>query len=103
MLILINESIDTPRRLTCVSRSRRFGKSFVAQMLCAYYDKTCDSSEMFQNKAISEEKSYREHLNKYDVVYVDMTYIKPYTDNYRTIAAYLGKKITEELKTVYPE
>lgn len=100
---LINESIDTPRRLTCISRPRRFGKSFAAQMLCAYYDKSCDSLEMFQHKAVSKDKSYRKHLNKYDVIYVDMTYIKPYTDNYRTVAAYLGKKITEELKAVYPD
>lgn len=38
MISRINETIDTPRRLTCVSRPRRFGKSFAAQMLCAYYD-----------------------------------------------------------------
>ena len=37
---LINETIGTPRRLTCVSRPRRFGKSFAAKMLCAYYDMT---------------------------------------------------------------
>lgn len=100
---LINETIDTPRRLTCVSRPRRFGKSFAAQMLCAYYDKTCDSSEMFRHKKLSEDENYRKHLNKYDVIYVDMTYIKPYTDNYRTAAAYLGEKITEELKAAYPK
>lgn len=32
---LVNDSIETPRRLTCISRPRRFGKSFAAQMLCA--------------------------------------------------------------------
>ena len=26
---------------------RRFGKSYAAQMLCAYYDKTCDSHALF--------------------------------------------------------
>lgn len=44
LIQLINQTIDTPRRLTCISRPRRFGKSFAAQMLCAYYDKTCDSA-----------------------------------------------------------
>ena len=33
---LVNETINTPRRLSCISRPRRFGKSFAAQMLCAY-------------------------------------------------------------------
>ncbi len=41
---LINNTLGTKQKLTCISRPRRFGKSFAAQMLCAYYDKTCDSS-----------------------------------------------------------
>ena len=42
MIGLVNQTIDTSRCLTCISRPRRFGKSFAAKMLCAYYDKTCD-------------------------------------------------------------
>lgn len=45
----INQIINTPRRLICISRPRRFGKSFAAQMLCAYYGKTCDSSMLFDD------------------------------------------------------
>ena len=44
MITLINRSLSTPQKLTCISRPRRFGKSYAAQMLCAYYDKTVDSS-----------------------------------------------------------
>ena len=44
MIAQVNDSIGTPDNLICISRPRRFGKSFAAQMLCAYYDKTCDSS-----------------------------------------------------------
>ena len=50
---LINQTIDTPRRLTCISRPRRFGKSFAAQMMCAYYDKTCDSAGLFDDLKIA--------------------------------------------------
>ena len=50
---LVNETIDTPRRLTCISRPRRFGKSFAAKMLCAYYDKTCDSAPLFEDLQIA--------------------------------------------------
>lgn len=100
---LVNDSIETPRRLTCISRPRRFEKSFAAQMLCAYYDKTCDSSELFEGKNISRMDGYRKYLNKYDVIYVDMTHIKSFTDNYETVVPYLSEKIIEELKTAYPE
>lgn len=100
---LVNATIETPRKLTCISRPRRFGKSFAAQMLCAYYDKTCDSSKLFEDKAVGKEESYRQHLNKYNVIYIDMTYVKPFTDHYKDIVSYLSQKITEELKTSYPE
>ena len=103
LIALMNNSVETPGRLTCISRPRRFGKSFAAQMLCAYYDKTCDSAELFKDKEISKDKTYRQYLNKYDVIYVDMTYIKPFTDHYKTLAVYLSEKITEELKAAYPK
>ena len=78
LIHLINGTIDTPRRLTCVSRPRRFGKSFAAQMLCAYYDKTCDSAGLFDDLAIAADgnTSYGKYRNKFDVIYLDITNIK---------------------------
>lgn len=35
MISFINRTLGTKDKLTCVSRPRRFGKSFAAQMLCA--------------------------------------------------------------------
>lgn len=32
----VNRTLGTDKKLTCVSRPRRFGKSFAAKMLCAY-------------------------------------------------------------------
>lgn len=63
---LINDTLGTRQKLTCISRPRRLGKSFAAQMLCAYYDKTCDSSRLFDDLKIAENHSasgsYRKHL-----------------------------------------
>ena len=55
---IINKTIDTMDNLTCISRPRRFGKSFAAQMLCAYYDNTCDSHALFDKYIISKDDSY---------------------------------------------
>lgn len=46
MIAFINETLGTTDKLTCVSRPRRFGKSFAAKMLGAYYDRSCDSREL---------------------------------------------------------
>ena len=32
---VVNRSIGQPNKLSCISRPRRFGKSYAAQMLCA--------------------------------------------------------------------
>ena len=44
----INSTLDTEHLYSCVTRSRRFGKTLAAEMLCAYYDKSCDSRELFK-------------------------------------------------------
>ncbi|MBQ7486158.1 MAG: AAA family ATPase [Clostridia bacterium] len=47
---LINQTIGTKSKLTCISRPRRFGKTWIARMLAAYYDRTCDSRSLFDQK-----------------------------------------------------
>lgn len=73
MIGFINSTLGTTRKLTCVSRPRRFGKSFAAKMLCAYYDKSCDSRGLFEGLDISKDDSFERFLNKYDVIYLDIT------------------------------
>lgn len=106
LISLINETIDTPRRLTCVSRPRRFGKSFAAKMLCAYYDRTCDSSALFEDLNIaSDEKlngTYKQHLNQYDVIYLDMTNLMGKSGAH-DVVSYIQSGVTEELLKAYPD
>lgn len=103
LISLINSTINTSRKLTCISKPRRFGKSLAAQMLCAYYDKTCCSHDIFDSKKIASDSSYETHLNKYDVFYIDMTGIKPYTDDYKALVPFLIERLTEELIQEYPD
>lgn len=71
----INNRIDTPDGLVCISRPRRFGKSYAAQMLCAYYDHTCDSHDLFQKYNISSSPEYEKYINKFNVINIDMAAI----------------------------
>lgn len=107
MISLINETIGTPRRLTCVSRPRRFGKSFAAKMLCAYYDRGCDSASLFADLKISREPgygdSYRKHLNQYDVIYLDMTAVIGAAKDKRDLVSFIIRNVTRELAEAYPQ
>lgn len=70
---ILNQTIGTTRNLTCVSRPRRFGKSYAAQMLCAYYDRTCDSDGLFGKYEIARDESYKRYLNRFHVISLDVT------------------------------
>lgn len=73
LIELINNTVDTTNGLTCISRPRRFGKSFTAHMLCAYYDCSCDSHSLFDRYNISKTETYEQYINKYNVIVIDVT------------------------------
>ena len=73
LIALVNKNIGTMGKLTCISRPRRFGKSYAAKMLCAYYDYSCDSHTLFDDKEIAKTEGYLAHLNQYHVVNLDIT------------------------------
>lgn len=67
-----NSVLDTTNAYICNSRPRRFGKSYAANMLAAYYSKGADSEQMFSGLQISREADFKKHLNKYDVIRVTL-------------------------------
>lgn len=67
-----NSVLDTTNAYICNSRPRRFGKSYAANMLVAYYSKGVDSEKMFSGLQISREADFKKHLNKYDVIRVTL-------------------------------
>ncbi len=75
-IAITNALLNTDGKLLAVTRPRRFGKTVTAHMLSAYYSKGYDGRNIFASLAIEEEKSYAEHLNRYNVLYVDMNSIK---------------------------
>ena len=102
LIALVNQTVGTIGKLSCVSRPRRFGKSFAAKMLCAYYDKTCDSTGLFEDLAIVADPDYRKHLNQYDVIYLDMTGVIGEADG-SDLVSYIQHTVIRELTEQYPE
>lgn len=98
----VNETIDTEAQNICATRCRRFGKSMMAKTLCAYYDKSCNSRELFQGLKIAQDPSFEEHLNKYNVLYLDVTDFTTYTEYRGHIVKSIQKEIIEDVKEAFP-
>lgn len=103
LISYINKTLGTKDKLTCVSRPRRFGKSFATQMLCAYYDKSCDSGYLFKNLDIAKDPSFEENLNKFDVIYLDITWFISTVNDIRNVVGYLQREVISELQEVFSE
>ena len=67
-----NRVMYSNQKYVCVSRPRRFGKSMAANMLAAYYKRDEDTRALFDKLMISQAQSYKEHLNQYDVIRINM-------------------------------
>ncbi|MCD7867707.1 MAG: ATP-binding protein [Clostridiales bacterium] len=99
----VNSTINTPQKLTCFSRPRRFGKSFAAKMLCAYYDKSCDSRALFEGLEIAERDSFEKHLNKYNVIYLDITWFISTTYDLDCVVKDIQSSVIFELKKKFTD
>ena len=73
-----NSLFGTSDKYMCITRPRRFGKTMALSMLNAYYSKGCDSQSLFEKLNIAKDNSYLEHLNKHNVIWIDMASL--YTD-----------------------
>lgn len=102
LIAVVNSTLDTKRRFSCVTRSRRFGKSMAAEMLCAYYDRSCNSRQLFADLEIVRDASFELHLNKYPVIYLDMTsFISRYRDE--SIVGRIDAALRADIHETYPQ
>lgn len=67
-----NRQIQTKQKYICVSRPRRFGKSMTAEMLAAFYDESCDSSNQFRDLKIAKVPGNEKYRNHYHVIHLNM-------------------------------
>lgn len=103
MISFINQNLNTEHQNICVSRPRRFGKSIAANMLVAYYSRGCDSKELFEKFKIAGDAGFEEHLNKYNVIHLNMQQFLGRTKTIDEMLELLTRKVTRELKREFSD
>ena len=102
LIRVVNNTLNTERRFSCVTRCRRFGKSMAAKMLCAYYDQSCNSRHLFADLEIANDPDFERYLNKYPVIYLDMTaFVSRFKDD--SIVEQVQQKLKEDILKAYPQ
>lgn len=98
-----NDIVYTEQKYICVSRPRRFGKSMAANMLTAYYSRGCDSREMFSGLKIAKSASFEKHMNKYNVIHINMVDFLGRSNTMDDMLDYLTRRLLYELKKEYSD
>ena len=99
LLEFLNKKIGTNAKYISVSHARRFGKSHAAGMIDAYYSLGSNSESLFSDTEIAEKKSFREHLNKYNVIHLDISSIFDF--HKEDLIEEIHKRISKELRQKY--
>ena len=102
------------QRFFCITRPRRFGKSVMANMIGAFFDRTEDSSEIFGRLQIASEGisknperlscgKYSEYINHYDVIYIDFSVAPENCISYETYIERILYCLKHDLAERFPE
>ena len=67
-------------------------------MLTAYYSRGCDSRKMFSELKIAKSADFEKHLNKYNVIHINMVDFLDRSKTMDEMLDYLRRRLLHELK-----
>ena len=90
------------RSLVLSSRPRRFGKSYAARAIVAFYSAGCDSRKLFEGLSVSEHDGWDRNLNQLNVVRLDMTAVMKAAGGARGVEAEATRSLLAEMREEVP-
>lgn len=103
LIAFTNSKLGTKDKWICVSRPRRFGKTFALEMLDAYYTKNGDAEELFQGLKIKQSLDFYKHLNKHNVISINFAKYFESSASCNGGISLLCKHLINDLSAEYPD
>ena len=95
--------LNTDQSYICVSRPRRFGKTRINKMMTAYFSKGCDSLALFENLKIAKEDCFKENLNKFNTLTIDLGAFYSTSRDKKDILKNLREYLLEDFRNEFPD
>jgi len=71
-------------------------------MLSAYLCKKVDTGDIFKRLSVSKQDFYQDHLNRYNVVYMDLSKLPDNCDSFKKLKGVLVEQLKNDLLEQYP-
>ena len=98
-----NSVLCSNQKYICVSRPKGFGKSITANMLIAYYGRDEDATGLFSNLKISGSSTYKQYLNHYNVIALNMREFVSPRYSIETMKNLIERVVIRELMREYSD
>lgn len=95
--------IESGNSHICITRPRRFGKTVMANMIGAFFEKDENTKEIFDQLKISKSPEYEKHRNKHDVIYIDFSKMPEDCDSYNQYISRIINRLKKDLIREYPD
>ena len=98
----LNRVIGDSGKLICATMPSRFGKTYLANMIAAYYTKGDDTRDVFSKLDASKEPTFEKHLNRHNVIKLD---IASFCVEHRVkdVGPAVAREIRKEMREVFPQ
>lgn len=95
--------IETGMNDICITRPRRFGKTVMADMIASFFSRACDAGAVFDHLKISASKFYKNHIGKYDVIFLSFNELPRKCRSYEQYIERIENRLLEDLMEAYPK
>ena len=95
--------IESGNSHICITRPRRFGKTVMANMIGAFFEKGVDTKNIFEQLKISKSTEYEKHRNKHDVIYIDFSKMPEDCESYEQYIGRIISRLKKDLIREYPD
>ncbi len=100
----LNKLIGRINCYVCMTRPRRFGKSYVGDLICAYYSYKCETRPLFDGLKFSQDPSFEKYLNAFDVIRIDLGEIySNFPSERENLMEFLASEIAVEFREQLPD
>lgn len=95
-------ALQQEQRFFCITRPRRFGKTVMANMIAAFFEKTEEPS-LFEDLHISKYGQYQEQVARHNVIYIDFSEMPAACDSYQEYIDRIQNGLIRDMQDAYPE
>ena len=95
-------ALQQEQRFFCITRPRRFGKTVMANMIAAFFEKNSEKF-LFEKLAIAQYDQYKEQAGCHDVIYIDFSEMPRECQNYQEYIDRVQNGLVRDIQEAYPE